>query len=37
MQFYDDKNQVNLLHIFVQRTYMVGQWANIYLMVNLNG
>ena len=30
-------NQVNLWYILTQIIYMVGQWVNIFLKVNLNG
>ena len=30
-------NQVNLLFIWMQRIYMVRQWANIFPLADLNG
>ena len=30
-------NQVGLLHSWMQIIYMVGQWVNIWPIVNLNG
>ena len=37
MQSYEDKNQVNALHILIKRIYVVGQSINIYLVVDLHG
>ena len=33
MKSYDDKKQVNILHICMQIIYVVGQCVNIYLIV----